>query len=180
MMAEIVGLAASIAALLQVSQYVLGYLSDIRDASEERIRLLLELSSITGILLTLKDLAQRAEAGEEYLDAIRSLHVPNGPLAQFKSALDRLAKKLEPATGLRRVGKVLAWPFKKEEIKDILGIIERSKTRFTLALQGDTLELSKAIKNDIAGISEKVENMQITQTGMYDCLIITKKSWHSP
>ncbi|KAI9794892.1 MAG: hypothetical protein M1816_003022, partial [Peltula sp. TS41687] len=164
-MAEAVGLVASIATLLQVSTTVVGYVTDVKDASKERKRLLDELSSTSCFLYMLQGRAVQAEAGKgEHLDTIRSLNLPNGPLAQFKSALERLVKKLAPTVGLMKgVGKALAWPFKKDEIKDILGVIERSKTHFTLALQGESLELSRAIKSDIAGITERVEQLQIVQ-----------------
>lgn len=166
-MAELVSLTASIVALLQISMSAVSYLNDVKDGPQEKKRLLLELSSVSGLLYTLKDQASRADAGEEYLDNIKCLDVPNGPLAQFKSALERLTTKLQPGVGWKRVGKALAWPFEREEIVDILGTIERSKTYFSLALQGDSLELSRATKSDIAAVSDKIEQLQSAQIGMY-------------
>ncbi|KAI9783618.1 MAG: hypothetical protein M1816_001209 [Peltula sp. TS41687] len=162
-MAEIVGLIASITSLLKVSETVVTYVSNVKDGPKEQKNLLNELSNASGILYMLKNLATRAEAGEEYLDAIKNLGVPDGPLSQFNTALDRLDKKLKPSLGLKRVGQALAWPFKKEEIRDILNGIERSKTCFTFALHGDSLELSKAIKSDTAGIYNKIEQLKIAQ-----------------
>lgn len=170
-MAEIAGLVASIVTLVQASETVVTYVRNVKDGPKEQKTLLNELSNAIGILYLLKNLATRAEAGEEYLDTIKTLGVPDGPLSQFKTALDRLGKKLKPAVGFKRVGQVLAWPFKKEEIRDILNGIERSKTCFIFALHGDSLELSKAIRSDTAGIYDKVEQLQIAQIGKYESSI---------
>lgn len=46
----------------------------------------------------------------------------------------------------------LVWTLNKEEIRRILADIERFKTRLGLALQSDNFRLSRAIKEDTAGI----------------------------
>jgi len=51
--------------------------------------------------------------------------------------LKRLESKLAPAKDWRKVGKAIVWPFQKEEIKEILNVIERQKTFFNLTLQND-------------------------------------------
>lgn len=151
-MAEPVGITASIVTLMQLSTAVIEYLVCAKDASKERTRLLLELSSTIGILHMIKNLTARAEAGEAYLDTVKWLEVPDGPLDQFKSALERLAKRLKSAVGLRAVKRALVWPFTKEEVVDIVHSIERLKTIFALALENDHRELSRVIKSDVAGI----------------------------
>ncbi len=110
------------------------YLSDVKDASQERSKLLLEISSSTGILFTLKDLAA---LDAKWLNTVKALGTPNGPLEAFQRALETLAAKLKPAIGLKKVGKSLAWSFQKAEVKDALATIERQKTVFILALQND-------------------------------------------
>lgn len=65
--------------------------------------------------------------------------MPNGPLEQFKAALETLAAKLAPADGLKKLRKSLMWPFQEKEIKDILSTIERQKALFGLARQNDHL-----------------------------------------
>jgi len=129
-------ISASLAALLQLSAVVVKYLSDVKDAPDDRKRLLFEVSNIKGLLSTLQDLAQ---PGETWLETVRSLNAPNGPLQQCWSLLKCLDEKLAPVVGLNKVRKALAWPFQKGEIKDILCTIERLKTLFGLALQNDHL-----------------------------------------
>jgi hypothetical protein len=136
-MGDPLSVTASIIAILQLTGTVVKYLSDVKDASGDRNRILVEIGSVNGFLFSLKDLVGRAESDESWLATVRSLGVPNGPLAQFKLALERLATCLEPVVGLRKAGKVLAWPLKKGEVMDILRTIERQKALFILALQND-------------------------------------------
>jgi hypothetical protein len=125
--------ATSIITLVQFTGTVIGYINDVKGASEERKRILDELSSTHYLLFLLKDKAEAKEWG----DTIKSLAIPKGPLEQFKDALERLASKLAPAEGLKKVGRALTWPFQKDDVKYILSTIERQKSLFSLALQND-------------------------------------------
>jgi hypothetical protein len=123
--------------ILQLTGCVVKYLSDLRDASTACNRILVEISSIAGFLSTLKRLVDEAESGEVWLATVASLNEPNGPLAQFESALTRVRTRLEPVVGLRRAGRAIVWPFSKGEVTDILNTIERQKTIFILAMEDD-------------------------------------------
>lgn len=136
-MGDPLSVTASIIAVLQLTESVVKYLNDAKDASKDCNKFLIEISTVNGLLFSLKDLVGRAELGETWLATTRSLGVPTGPLAQFKSALELLATHLEPVVGLKKAGKALTWPFKKGEVIDILNTIERQKTLFVLALQND-------------------------------------------
>jgi hypothetical protein len=136
-MADPLSISASIIAVLQLSGTVIEYLNDVKGASEDRYRLLNEVTSISGLLYFLKDRATQSQYGDSWSMTLASLNTPQGPLEQFKSALERLALKLAPVEGWMRVGKALAWPFRKEEIKEIFSAIERHKSLFNLALQND-------------------------------------------
>lgn len=126
---------AGIIAILQLSKVVVGYIRDLKNASTDSTRLLVEITHGLGLLFMLKDLVAQDESG----DVGKTLGAPQGPLVQFKQTLERLAKLLEPAVGLKKAGRAVAWPFKKEEIRDILHQIERQKTHFILALELDDL-----------------------------------------
>lgn len=134
-MAEALGVVGSIFAVLQLSATVVEYLSTVNGASEDRQRLLSEISSATGFLYVLKEQSGKAES--ERLAIIASLGAPGGPVEQFRQALEDLVAKLLPAKGLKKLEKALTWPFKKEEIRAILQRIERQKSLFILALQND-------------------------------------------
>jgi hypothetical protein len=138
-MGDPLSISASIVAILQLAGTVMQYLIDVRGAPDDRQRLLVEISSINGVLYTLKDQAERTQWGNPWSNTMRSLNQSKGPLEQFKTALDQLARELSPVEGLKKVGKALTWPFQKGEIKAILNSIERQKTLFILALQNDSM-----------------------------------------
>ncbi|KAI9845534.1 MAG: hypothetical protein M1838_001702 [Thelocarpon superellum] len=155
-MADPLSISGGIVAVLQLAGTVMQYLNDVARASEERDQILLEISHINHILPVLKDLAERPQWGESWSTTIGYLNLPKGPLEQFNSALQRLASKLEPVRGLKRVERSLAWPFQKGEIRDILQALERQKTLFHLALQNDHIALSQAIRHDVEGVNNRV------------------------
>lgn len=131
-------ISASITALLQITSTVIQYLNSVKGASEDRRRLVSELASVSGILFILQDQADGAKQGDQWSSTLQSLSVPEGPLAQFRGALERLSSKFAPpATRLKKLGHAIVWPFQKEEIKEILGSIERQKALFNLARQND-------------------------------------------
>ena len=131
-------ISASITALLELTSTVVRFLNEVKGASEDRRIVLAEVASVSGILYTLQDEVDQAKQGDRWSSTLCSLNVPEGPLPQIRKALERLSSKLaSPATGLRKLGKSMIWPFQKEEIKEILGSIERQKGLLTLARQND-------------------------------------------
>ncbi|KAI4209009.1 MAG: hypothetical protein LQ351_008007 [Letrouitia transgressa] len=111
---------ASVLSILKLVGTVTCYLNNVKDAPKERTRLLVEISTISGLLTTLRDLAVKSEQKGTALASVKALDVPLG-------------------RGVKRFGKVLAWPFKKEEVRELLQVIERQKSLFTLALQNDNV-----------------------------------------
>jgi hypothetical protein len=136
-MADPLSISAGIIAVLQLTSTVVQYITDVKDASEERLRIRDEISGTSYLLYMLKDRVLQASLGEPWLLTVQSLDVPKGPLEQFKKALEQLATRLTPSKRLKKVGKALTWPFQREEIKEILSMIERQKSLFDLALQND-------------------------------------------
>ena len=150
---------ASIVALLQLSSTVINYLSDVKGGPKDLQSIRLEISSILSLLITLQDQADQATAGDACSPTLRSLNVPNGPFQQFHSVLERLASRLAPVEGWKKVGKAFKWPFEKEEMHDILNTIERLKTLLSLARQHDHIALSKATKIEIEVLNAKVNEI---------------------
>ena len=128
--------AASIIAVAQMTGAVIGYLESVKDAEKQRKRLHDELWALYGILTMLEN---KSKAGHEecWHQTLRSLDAPNGPLQQLKEALKKLSTRLAPREGPRKLSKVLKWPFKDNEIKDIFFTIERQKGLLLLARQND-------------------------------------------
>ena len=128
---------ASIIAVLQLTGTVIQYLNTMKGAPKDRQRILSELCNANIMLCVLQDQASQAQQGNAWSSTLLSLNKPNGPIEQFKIALERLETKLAPVGGLRKVGKAIAWPFQKEEIEEILNVIERQMSLFNLARQND-------------------------------------------
>lgn len=140
-MAEALGTAASIIAVLNLAGTVVKYLTSVHNAPKERENVFREISSITSVLFLVQGHSERGCNDEESTlsSSARSLGTPGGPLEQFKAALETLAYKFSPRGVVKRVGRVLLWPFEKGEIAELLLSLERLKTRFLLALQSDNL-----------------------------------------
>lgn len=169
-------LTASIIAVLQLSGNVISYLNDVKDAPKESNSILLEVSSVTGLLYTLRNLID-TDKGDGYLDVVRSLAVPSGPLDQFKAVLEQLSKQLQPVTGVRKAARVFKWPFKKEEVKELLATIERQKTLFSLAIQNDQVRLSRGIESDVVDIKRMVQLLELQSRSGDDSKML---SWFTP
>ena len=133
------GASASVAAVLQLTATVIKYLKSVKGASLERQRLLAEIGSINSLLLALQDEAKREAEEATIHQMFASLQLSNGPLEQFKATLERLESKLAPPKGSGAMVGSITWPFKRDEIKDLLAAIERQKTLFTLARQNDLM-----------------------------------------
>jgi hypothetical protein len=81
---------ASIIAILQLSSKVVAYLTNVRDASKERKKCAVETSTLHSLLLNLRFRLEEGSADRLWYTAIRALAVENGPLDQFKQALETL------------------------------------------------------------------------------------------
>lgn len=130
---------ASIIAILQLSAKVLGYLNDVKDASKDRMQCAVETSNLYNLLFNLRVHLEEGSPDEPWYTAVRALDVENGPLDQFKQALEILQTKMTDGGRLKKARKALLWTFKKEEIASILSRMERLKTLIKIALQMDDL-----------------------------------------
>jgi hypothetical protein len=132
-MADPLSISASIIGVLQLSAVVVQHINSMKDASEERKKLLNEIGTTSDFLAIINNPVRLAQHGDSW----ESLRKPGGPLEQLEAVLKKLDAKLAPATGLSKVKKAVTWPFKKGEIEGLLGSIERQKTLLGLALQND-------------------------------------------
>lgn len=130
---------ASIIAVLQLSAKVLSYLNDVKDASKDRAECAVEASSLYSLLLNLRFRLEGGDASQPWYVAVRALAVENGPLDQFKQALETLQARMTDRGRLKKAGDALMWKFKKEEVAGILARMERLKTLVEIALQMDHL-----------------------------------------
>jgi hypothetical protein len=134
-----IGLTASIVQLIDTTTKVVKYIQDVKKATEDRGKLAQEIASLLGLFYGLKYKVESADIASPWFKGILSLGAHDGPLDRFKQAMEDLARKLEPNSGLKALGKRLIWPLEKKDCNEILSKIERVKTLVGLALQEDNL-----------------------------------------
>ena len=138
---------ASIIATLQLSSKVLGFLHDVKDAPKDRAKCAVEAAHLNSLLTALRFRLEEGDADTPWYTAVRALAIENGPLDQFKQALEQLQNKITGGGKIGKAGTAFVWKFKKEEIASILGRMERLKTLVEVALQMDHLSVPILIAN---------------------------------
>jgi len=130
-----IGLAASIAQLLDATMKFIDYVNRVKKAPQHRVMLAIEATTLLGLLTSLKYRVEQAELEHDpwYL-GVQSLGGKNGPIEQLKLEMATLVAKLEP-----KFGGSLTWPFSETTIDNTLARVERLKSHIGLALQDDHL-----------------------------------------
>lgn len=105
---------ASIIAILQLSSKVLGYLNDIKNASKDRAKCTVEILNLYTFLFSLRCRLEEGSSNERWYTKVRALRVEDGPLDQFKQALEQLQAKLTGGGALKKAADALVWKFSKE------------------------------------------------------------------
>lgn len=164
----------SIITILQLSAKVLSYLNDVKAASKGRAQCAIETSNLHNLLTNLRFRLEERHGHQPWFSAVQALAIENGPLDQFKQALETLQAKMTDGGRLKKAKEALVWKFNKEEVDAILARMERLKTLVEIALQMDHFKLSQAIKDDTGAIRthvsaiesavNKVQQVQVTAT----------------
>ena len=128
-MADPLSVTASVAALLQMTGNVINYLNAAKSAPDEIKRLNLELCTLRGLLSTLQDDLTGLDSSS--LDLLEG---PSGVFIQIEMLLERMMSNSDKDL-TKKFGKFLRWPLQKEEVKDLLACLERSKTSLSVILQ---------------------------------------------
>jgi hypothetical protein len=131
--------AASIIAVLQLTNSVVGYLNDIKDAPKECQQCTIEACNLQNLLTNLRYRLEQARAGDPWFTAVRALNVENGPLDQYKQALEQLRSKVDVGSSANKMKRSLIWKFSKVEVAGILARMERLKSVVSIALEEDHL-----------------------------------------
>ncbi|PBK81206.1 hypothetical protein ARMGADRAFT_812790, partial [Armillaria gallica] len=175
-MAEALGIASSITALIEASTAVIGYLKAVKDAPKERKTLLAEISDLKDSLLKVKpltaplsvppftvpfivpltltlSLTRPALADDPWLATMQTL---SKPFARLTVLLNDLQKELEPASSGK---KRFLWKFEKENVEDALKEIERIKSLMVVAVQRDHVALSHTIQEMLDSVDTKVDDV---------------------
>lgn len=161
-MAEVLGIAGSIIAVIQISEQVVSvcyqYFTTARDATEDIRHIIDVVSGLKSILTNLQTLINANAARQDTQLQLDSLNEPlNACKADLLKLETRLCIKIDRSLSNRAR---LMWPFKKKEIDEILQGVEKHKTTFILALSGDILQTSLAIKDDVSAVYASMKTDQ--------------------
>jgi len=129
--------AASIIAIVDIAGTVISYLANVKDAPKGCRECTVEICNSIPLLHQINDRLSKASSLEPRYAEIHALEVKDGPLDQYKQALQHLVAKIEPKSKLGKLANALTWNFVKEEVASILARIERLKSHVSLALQMD-------------------------------------------
>ncbi|KAL9584822.1 MAG: hypothetical protein Q9212_001889 [Teloschistes hypoglaucus] len=147
--------AASLGAVIQLSFKAAQALKEIKTGSEDRMRLREEIRGTACLLEILRDRVEDAESDGKDLMSINLLSDSGGPLDQLRYALEQLFMKLTPQKRLHQISRAMLWPLNKQDVLDLVNVIERQKTALGLAIQNDNIALSLAIKAQMSDMSTK-------------------------
>jgi hypothetical protein len=141
-------LSASIAGLISIADMVAGrsynYIKEARGASKEVRKLLEEITSLFGILNSLRLVASRYE--EERFDSTmqsQHIHTCHTLLEKIKERLDKAdpshvdEKKSQFRQKASTLGRTLIWPFSSAETKGLIAEVGKQKATLSLALAAD-------------------------------------------
>jgi NACHT domain len=151
-MAEIVGLVASIFAVIQIADRVttLGY--EFYGKVKGPRREVMEMIATVSALKTILELLHRFVVVDENalrLPLFQSLCQPEGPLKECEEMLDDIESRIRLKREHSGKLKSITWPWQWEEMAKKLKTIERHKQTFTLALQGDMATKALEIQDTV-------------------------------
>lgn len=130
---------ASIITIITLTGSVIDYLNDIKDASKDRARCEEQVANLQCLLRSLKNRVKEAKPEDSWFKEVCKLVVENGPLDQFRVAMEELEAKLKPKAALQKIGQMLVWKLTKKEVAEILSRIEQLKSLTQIALEMDHL-----------------------------------------
>jgi hypothetical protein len=132
---------ASFIAILQLTNKVIQYLSDVNDAPKDCQQCIIEASNLLTPLLSLRYRAEQAQVGDPWFEQLRKLNVRDGPLDQYKQSLDQLCSIAEQRDGALELKRRLLWKFSKKEVMNILARMDRVKSLISIALEMDHMQV---------------------------------------
>lgn len=134
-MAEALGVASSIAGLIQLADGIvrLGYryIRDFKDAEKSVQNLVDEVNNLAGVLHSLKNVAHELEVQDPSLhSSSKTQHIYS-----CQTTLERIQSELENAIPeVKTISQKLKWPFKKGTLAELLGEIQNHKRTMIMAL----------------------------------------------
>ncbi|KAJ5522431.1 hypothetical protein N7527_006546 [Penicillium freii] len=151
-MAELVGLVASIAGLVQIAGQITklsySYVSDIKSAPKTQKLYLQEVSALTDVLFRVEKVIQEAESTD--------LEQPSWPSSLNADALQECRRHLSALhLDLDKRLRRLVWPFQEKEVKKYIELLHRYRSLFSDFLSTNIMSVATATYKRVAGIDQE-------------------------
>lgn len=144
-MADGLSVAASVAGLIQIADIVVRrgyrYVRDVKEAEKSVERLIDEVNKLSGILHSLKNVAERCEDDKLEIEPTAQIHHIEACLKTLQ-LVDTHLENSNPATEKDHVGNVkqkLKWPLNRSKVKELLSEVEKHKAAMSLAMTASSM-----------------------------------------
>lgn len=155
-------IAASVIALLQISEAVLGscyrFVGKVKDAESDVDRVIRQVGHLSAIL---EDLGSVCEEGNSCSKGLEGLGGDNGSLARIEKCLDELKSRLAAAAGPLSFRRKLQWPLDSKKVREILDKITAEMPILELAIVGDSHAVTLDIRNAVEETKRRDERERI-------------------
>jgi Cdc6-like AAA superfamily ATPase len=160
-MAEGLALAASIIAVIQISDSVISlcgqFIGKVKGAEKEVSQMITTVTALKGFLEFVETFVKMDENASR-LPLLDAISHQDGPLTTCMTLLKDLEAKLRPPKrDYNGVLRAISWPLMWKDIGQALETIEKQKTLIMLAMQGDSTRATLAIENTVNNIHRRVE-----------------------
>lgn len=164
-MADPLSIIGALAAVVQLSSTIAGFIKTAKDAKSDRLKLLCEINATSSLCQTLADSIEldAFTDSKQRSRTLQTLYAPGGPVEQFRTTLTFLEAKLAAGKGRSNFLQSFKWPFSKGDLTEIMVALERQKGLFTLALSNDSLRVTLAIHEDVRGLAHGVDSIRLQQ-----------------
>lgn len=155
-MAEALALAASIIAVIQITDRVVTlchqFVGKVRGADKQIFQMINTITAIKGVLEFLKTFVDNGD-NKSRLPLLYSLCKPNGSLERSRTALADIESKLQlKKRDHTKALKAITWPWIWKDIGPVLEDIEKHKTLMLLAMQRDMTQMVQRIEDTVTNI----------------------------
>ena len=123
--------------MIQIGLDVIKYIDSNKESFAERWGHRKEVNSIIYILETLGNRLKDTSRTESQLPTLTALAIEGGQREQVRDILEDIERKLASSRGLRDWRNALTWPFKKQDVDNMLNKINLLSHPLMLALQDD-------------------------------------------
>lgn len=141
-MVDVVGTAAAIIAVIQVSYSTISACWDygvgVKNAPKDADKVRHAVQDLRTVLESLLDLVQKDDSPSiTRVGTLVKLNEPGGSLESCKSILESIEKKIRQQKGLKAARDALIWPLRGEGLQKSLTSLEQIKGTLNLALTTD-------------------------------------------